>query len=247
MSTTLKSQLALFSVWSIYIAIRFIGISNISLNVFQQIYIGNILKDTLLIIALFLLTYIFFNQARSNKKNGPTIIKGSKLKLSLYIVLAFGWLAIVAHLIFDSIKLFLPFEWLPIYKFSDLLDETISHIFMFLSAISAFFIASLLEIERPLAKNIKKLEFKIIIAINIIAGIFWGLNLSEGNLSLVTSLPAMLIYLIIIPTLLKKHQLSLTNRPWTTMSIVISISSSITFITWSLIFKSVPQFFNYLK
>ncbi|MFH1280279.1 MAG: hypothetical protein ABII08_01540 [Candidatus Beckwithbacteria bacterium] len=247
MSHTLKSQLAFFSIFSIYIIIRFIGISDISLNVFQQIYLGNILKDTILLIALFLLSYTFFNQARNNTKLGPTIIKGSKLKFSLCIFLGLGWLAVIAHLIFDSIKIFLPFEWLSIYKFADLLDETISHVFMYLSAIGLFFVMSMLEIERPLAKKIKNKEITIIIFISLIAGIFWGLNLSEGRLSLITSLPAMIIYLVITVWFLKKYKLSLAIRPWTLMYIIISLFGSITFIIWALIFKSIPEFFNYLK
>jgi|APSaa5957512622_1039677.scaffolds.fasta_scaffold40978_2 hypothetical protein len=247
MSSTFKSQIALLFTFSCYILIRFIGISDISLNVFQEIYFGNVIKDTFLLLALFILSYTFFNAARKNKKTGPTIINGSKLKLSLYIVLFFGWLSVIAHLIFDSIKLFLPFNWLDIYQFADLLDETISHIFLFLSTISSFFIMSLLEIERPLSKAIKKLEINIMFIINLIIGVFWGLNLSEGNLSIFTSLPTMIIFLVIILWLIKKHQLSLTKRPWTLMSVIISLSGSVTYIIWSLMVGLNPQFFSYLK
>lgn len=247
MSSPLKSQLALFIVFTFYIIIRFIGISATPFNLFQEIYLGNIIKDTFLLITVFILSYIFFNQTRKNQKLGPTIILGSKLKKALYITMAFGWLSVVLHLTFDSIKLFLPFEWLSIYQFADLLDETISHIFLFLATIGSFFIISLLEIERPLAKKINQSEINLILIINLITGIFWGLNLSEGRLSLFTSLPAMIIYLLIIIKILKKHQLNLNTRPWTIMSITIFLSGSVAFIIWNLSFKLVPQFFNYLK
>lgn len=246
MSQAVKLQLSLFTIILIYVIVRLIGISGINLNLWQQIYWGNFIKNSLILLITYIVAYLIFNQARLRPKTGPTIIKGSILKKALIIIFSFGWLAIVSHTLFDSLKLLLPFKLLSIYQFADLMDETIAHIFIFVPAILAIFILNLLEIQRP-ARRISKRDTIIISVLSLIIGLVWGLNLSEGNLSLVTSLPLMIAFLIIFILLIKKHQLNLLIRPWLLFSLITAFVSSTSFLVWSLIFSGNTQLFMVLQ
>ena len=108
-------------------------------------------------------------------------------------------------------------------------------------------IGIMLEIERPVKKLITRLEYFIVISLSIPVGAIFGLSLTEGRLSLFTSFPAILIFTFLTIYLFKKHQLGFKNRPWSLAGVTMGISGSISFSTWGLVFKSLPEFFNYLK
>lgn len=247
MNKVVKFQLIIFLLAVFYIFIRFLGISDIPFTLWQKVYWGNIIKDSFFLAASLILSYAILNIIRHNPKSGPTIIPGKTLKRSLYIVLIFWWLAIVTHMVFDSVKIIIPFPWLNIYQFADLLDETISHIFIYLPLIAISLIGTLLEIERPFKLTITKLETWLICLIAPLAGIAWGLNITEGRLSLVTSFPAMIIFLIIIFYLSFKHNLNWKTRPWSLSFLLIYTFGSLSYLIWGLSFKSFPQLFTVLQ
>ncbi len=242
-----KFQLGLFTLVIIYYLIRLLGISDINLNLWQLIYWGNFIKDSLMLFIAFLLAYLIFNKVRLSPKSGPTIIKGRTLKQILFSIFILGWLAVVTHTIFDSLKLFLPFNLLPFYQFADLMDETIAHIFIYLPTQLTIIILALLEAQRPSLSRLNKKDLSILITSSTLIGLFWGLNLSEGNLSLVTSLPTMVIYLYFSLFIIKKHKLKLITRPWTLFSLLASLFSIISFSIWSLVYSSSTQLFMTLK
>ena len=127
------------------------------------------------------------------------------------------------------------------------MDEAISHIFMFLSGIGFFITLSLLEIERPLKQSLNPLQVKVLIFLSFIFGSMLGLNLTEGYFSSITSVPLIICYLIFIYYIFKKHKLKLSYHPWNLISLIGMTSSVISFATWSIIFRSVPQFFSTIK
>ncbi len=245
MSQVVKYQLGLLGVIVIYLVIRLLGISNLNLNLWQQIYWGNFIKNSLILLISYTITYKIFNQVRLRPKTGPTIIKGSLLKKALIIVFAFGWLAVVTHTIFDSLKILLPYQLLPIYQFADLMDETIAHIFMFVPVILSLIILNLLEVQRP-ARRINKKDITIISLLSIFIGLVWGPNLSEGNLSLYTSFPLMLLFLLSFTLLIKKHKLNLLIRPWLLFFLITTSISSIGFLIFNLISPQNSQLFMLL-
>lgn len=246
MSQAIKLQLGLLAIVISYLIIRLLGISNLNLNLWQQIYWGNFIKNSLLLVITFIVAYLIFNQARLRQKTGPTIIKGSLLKKFLIVVFILGWLAIVTHTIFDSLKILLPFNLLPVYQFADLMDETIAHIFIYVPSTLAIFILNFLEIQRP-ARRINKKDITIISILSVIIGLVWGLNLSEGNLSLFTSFPLMIIFLITFSFLIKKHKLNLLIRPWLLFSLITASTSTISFAIWNLFFTHQDQLFMVLQ
>lgn len=247
MNSVIKQQLFVFSLLLIYIIIRLIGISAIPLSLWQRVYWGNALKNTFLLFSGLSLLFFIINTVRFNARIGPTIIQAKKLKLALFIIVGLGWLATVTQTIFDSLKILLPFKQLFIYQFADLLDETVAHIFLFLPIIAVFFIVSILEIERPLPRPLKRKETILLVCLNAIIGIIWGLNLTEGRLSVVTSLPAMVIYLVLMIYLFSKHHLSWRLRPWNLSLLIISFTGSIGLTGWGLAFRSFPQLFSVLN
>jgi len=127
------------------------------------------------------------------------------------------------------------------------MDETISHIFIYVPFTVIFLILSFLEIERPLTKSLKKAEIIFISILSGFMGIFWGLNLTEGRLAFATSFPAMLISLILTLYLIKKHKLNLRTRPWNLTAIILASTSAISLTVWNLIFQSTPELFAILK
>lgn len=243
----IKHQLIIFGLFIIYIIIRLIDISDISLTLWQDIYWGNFVKDSLLLIGFFTITYFGLNAVRRQPKIGPRIISSKKLKTILYPSLIIAWLAVVIHAFFDSFKKLLPFKLLPFYQFSNFMDETISHVFMYLPFIAIFLILSFLEIERPLTKSLKKTEIIFLSILSGLIGILWGLNLTEGRLAFVTSFPAMLFSLTLILYFIKKHKLNLRIRPWNLTAIITTASGSISLTVWNIIFKSTPELFAILK
>jgi len=196
MNKVVKFQLAIFAVITAYALFRFISISDISLTLWQRIYWGNIIKDSFLLIAYILISYAVFNIIRFNPKTGPAIIKGSILKKSLYFFIAVFWTTMITRMFSDSFKMIFPFNKLKLYQFADLLDETLGHIFLYIPIIAVYFIGTLLEIERPSKKPLFQLETILLFILSVLGGIGWGLNLTEGNFSALTSLPLMILFLI---------------------------------------------------
>lgn len=241
MNKVVKLLLALIAVSAIYLFLRLTtGLSeNNFLIRLNQITIG-------LIFSLFFI-YLLFNSLRFNPQKGPTIVNSSKLKKYLYVIVGFWWLAIITWLLSDSFKHTIPFNFLKVYQLANLLDETISHIVMFLSIITFSLTGLLLEIERPFLKAISQKELIIIIFLSIPVGIFWGLNLTEGRLSIFTSLPAMLIYIFLSIYLFLKHKLSFKTRPWSLASTIIYLTGTISFSTWGIVFNSFPEVFEFIK
>ena len=247
MNQIVKLQLIAFTCFCLYFVSRFIGISNLSLTVWQQVYWGNVLKDSFFLGLSSMLIYYLFNLLRQRQKNGPTIITSHTLKICLYAVFGFLWLAIVLHLIFDSAKIIFPLNQFAFYRFSDLLDETISHIFMYLPFVLISIISLFLEIERPCPKILTQPETIITYIFSFISGLMWGVNLTEGRLSLITSFPAMLIYLGLIVYLFKKFKLNFKYHPLSLTYTIFYFAGSVAFTGWGLFFGSFPEFFNYLK
>ena len=247
MKPIIKLNLGLIFLAAAYFFIRLIGISDIPLTIWQQVYYGNVIKNTVFLCISFYLIYYLFNYLRLNPKTGPTIIPARILKTGLIIFLILIWSAIAIHTVFDSLKIILPFNHLPLYIFSELMDETIAHLFMFLPTIGLFYLAALLEIERPLPVKLNFPEKFLIIITGFILGGFWGLNLSEGRLSLITSLPLMIIFAFLIIILRKKYSLKFSFRPWTLFSLIGSVSGSLGFSLWTLFFHSTPELFMVLK
>lgn len=248
MNQIVKFQLIGFTTFfCLYFVIRFIGISDVSLTVWQQVYWGNIMKDSFFLVFSLGFIYYLFNLLRRHKKTGPTIVSGPILKTCLYIVFSFWWLAIVLHLVFDSAKIIFPLNQFAFYQLADLLDETISHIFMYLPFVLASVIGLLLEIERPCPKTLTKKETLTIYFFSTLNGLIWGVNLTEGRLSLITSFPAMLIYLLLTFYLYKKYQLNFKYRPLSLTYTVFYLVGTVAFGAWGLFFGSFPELFNYLK
>jgi|GEM_PF-6159654 hypothetical protein len=247
MNQAVKFQLGLGAMVIIYYLVRLLGISDHGLNIWQQIYWGNLIRNSFLLLLTFLLFYQIFNQARKMPITGPTLVKGSLLKKLLFIFFGLGWLAVVTHTIFDSLKILLPLELLPLYQFADLMDETIAHLFMHIPIQLGFFLLTLLEIQRPSSTPLVRKNLVILIISSSLTGLLWGLNLSEGNFSIYFSLPTVIIYLIITTYLIKHFRIKLTNRPWTLYSLITSASIAISFSVWSLIHSSSTQFFSTLK
>ena len=243
----IRYHLILLAIFIAYVIVRLIGISDISLTLWQDIYWGNFVKNSLMLISAFALVYFGFNTVRRQPKIGPRVLSSKKLKLILYPTLILAWSAVVIHAFFDSFKKLLPFKLLPVYQFSDFMDETISHIFIYVPFTVIFLVLSFLEIERPLAKSLKKTEIIFLSILSVLMGIVWGLNLTEGRLAFATSFPAMLISLILTLYLIRKHRLNLRTRPWNLTAIIIASTSSISLTVWNLIFKSTPELFTVLK
>jgi len=242
----IRHQLILFAFFTLFIITRLIDISNIEFTFWQSIWVFAV-KNSLLLVTFIYLTYSILNSIRHQSRTGPQIISGKNLKKTLYPALLLSWLAVAIHTFFEISKILLPFNLLPFYQFADFMDETIAHIFIYVPLIVLVFIITILEIERPLSVNLKKKELTLLSFLSAIAGLFWGLNLTEGRLSLVTSLPAMIICLIIIGRLFIKHRLSFLCRPWSLFAFIAALTGSIAFITWSLIHQSIPEFFTALK
>ncbi len=247
MNQTIKFNLLILALLVIYLVIRLIGISSIDLNTWQAIYIGNGLKDTLLLILTILLTRSVFVSIKSNPKKGPTIISAKKLKVFLYLCLGLLWTSVAMHTLFDSITIAFPFSLTNLYRFSEFMDETISHLLLFIPMIVIFFTATILEIERPLLLALKNRELLFLGFLSIIMGTFLGLNLTEGALSLITSLPLTIALFTYLMILKRKHHLNFRNWPWGFFSIITSTSASLGLSIWSLSFYSAPQLFTLIK
>lgn len=247
MNQIVKLQFIAFLFFCFYFITRFIGISNVNFTIWQHIYLGNVIKDSFFLIFSLIFIYYLFNLLRQGRKTGPTIIAGPVLKICLYIVVGFWWLAIVLHIIFDSVKIIFPLNLLAFYQFSDLLDETISHIFMLVPFIFSSAIGLFLEIERPCSKALIFQETIIIYIIGILSGLMWGVNLTEGRLSLITSFPAMLIFLSLTFYLFNKLKLNFSHHPLSLYYTIFYIFGAAAFLSWGLFFGSFPEFFNYLK
>lgn len=247
MNQVVKLQLIAFACFCLYFVSRFIGISNLPLTVWQQVYWGNAIKDSFFLGLSSMLIYYLFNLLRQRQKTGPAIITSHTLKICLYTVFGLLWLAIVSHIIFDSAKIIFPLNQFAFYQFSDLLDETISHIFMYLPFVLISIISLFLEIERPCPKALNQKETIIIYIFSFISGLMWGVNLTEGRLSLITSFPAMLIYLSLTFYLFKKFKLNFTHYPLSLTYTIFYIFGVLAFMAWGLFFGSFPEFFNYLK
>lgn len=247
MSQPVKFQLGLFSIVIIYFIIRLLGISDLDLNLYQQIYYGNFIKDSLMLFVTFSLSFFIFNKARKLPLTGPTIIKGRILKKLLISIYILGWLAVVSHTIFDSIKILLPLNLLSFYQFAETMDETISHIFIFVPTLITFFILTILEIQRPSLKKITKLDIFLLTTSSLLIGLVWGPNLSEGNLSIITSFPIMIFYLLFSIFIIKKYNLKLRFHPWMLFSLITDITGIISYIIWSLVYSSSTQLFMILK
>jgi hypothetical protein len=247
MNQAVKFQLGLVTIIIVYYLVRLLGISNINFNLWQQIYWGNFIKNSFLLFFTFLLFYQIFNQVRKMPVTGPTIIKGRVLKKILIFVFALGWLAVVTHTIFDSLKILLPLELLPLYQFADLMDETIAHIFIYMPIQLGFIILTLLEVQRPSFSRLTNLDLLILISSSSLTGILWGLNLTEGNYSLFTSLPVVVIYLFFAVFLTTKYKLKLRHQPWAIFSLITSSSVILSFSAWCWIFSNSTQLFTILK
>lgn len=247
MNQVIKLQLIAFAFFCFYFISRLVVIGNPSLSVWQHIYWGTMIKDSLFLVFSLIFAYSLFNLLRRHQKTGPTIIAGPILKKYLFISLGFGWLAIVLHIIFDSVKVIFPLNQFAFYQFSDFLDETISHIFMLVPIVLISIIGLFLEIERPYPKALKPKEIIIIYIFSVFSGLMWGVNLTEGRLSLLTSFPVMLSYLSLNLYLFNKLKLNFKYRPLSLTYAIIYLIGSVTFIAWGLFFSSFPEFFNYLK
>jgi len=242
----IKHQLILFALFSLYIIIRLIGISDIDFTFWQSIWVFAV-KDSLLLLIMIFFTYFILDSIRHRPRIGPRIISGKTLKKILYPALTLSWLAVVIHTFFEAVKILLPFKLLPLYQFADFMDETISHVFMFLPVIIMLFIATFLEIERPLPEVLAKKETIFLSLLSFLSGIIWGLNLTEGRLAFATSLPVMLIYLFSTLYFFKKYNLKLLSRPWNLTVLIVFASGSISLIAWNLIFQSTPELFTILQ
>lgn len=247
MNQIVKLQLIAFAFFCLYFIFRLVGLSGLPLTIWQQVYWGNVVKDSFFLAFSLIFAYYLFNLLCRHPKSGPTIISGPTLKICLYLVIGFWWLAIVLHIIFDSAKIIFPLNQFAFYQFSDLLDETISHIFMYLPFVLVSIIGLLLEIERPFPKALSRKETIIIYLFSLIAGLMWGVNLTEGRLSLITSFPAMLIYLSLTGYLFKKFKLNFQHHPLSLVYTVFYLVGAVAFGAWGLFFGSFPEFFNYLK
>jgi len=241
----IRHQLILFALFTLYIITRLIGISNIEFTFWQSIWTFA-LKNSLLLIAFIYLAYSILDSIRHQPRIGPQIISGKNLKKIFYPALLLTWLAITVHTVFEIFKLLLPFKLLPFYQFADYMDETISHIFMYVPAVILFFITTSLEIERPLSEFLKKKEIALLSSLSLLFGTIWGLNITEGRLSLITSFPIMLIYIFLTLYFFKKHHLNLRSRPWNLTAVIFFTSASISFVVWNMIFQS-TEFFTTLK
>ncbi|MDZ7586366.1 MAG: hypothetical protein U0946_01310, partial [Patescibacteria group bacterium] len=213
MNQIVKLQLVVFAFSCLYFVFRFLGISDLPLTVWQQVFWGNMLKGSFFLTFSLFFVYALFNLLRRHSRSGPTIIAGSTLKIWLCCIVGFWWLAIILHIIFDSAKIIFPLNQFAFYQFSDLLDETISHIFMLVPIVLTSIIGLFLEIERPYPKALRSKEIIIIYIFSVFSGLMWGVNLTEGRLSLITSFPAMLIYLSLNFYLFKKLNLNFKHRP----------------------------------
>lgn len=247
MNKVVKLQLLIFAFFCLYFIIRLIAVSPLQLSVWQSVYWGNIIKDSFGLLISLVLTYYLFNLLRLNHKTGPSIIQGSQLKFGLFFLLGLWWLAIILHLLFDSVKLILPLSQFDFYHWADFLDETISHIFLYVPVVIVSAIGLLLEVERPSQSGLTKLELIIIAGFGLLAGIMFGLNLTEGRLSLQTSFPAMILYLCLFFYLTIKYRLNLKYYPYGLSYAIVYLFASLSFIFWGLAFHSFPEFFNYLK
>lgn len=247
MNQIVKLQLIAFAFFCLYFIFRFLDISGLSLTVWQQVYWGNMIKDSFFLAFSLIFIYYLFNLLRRRPQIGPTIISSPTLKICLYLVIVFWWLAIVLHIIFDSAKIIFPLNQFAFYRFSDLLDETISHIFMYLSFVLVSLIGLFLEIERPYPKALSRKETIIIYIFSLFSGLMWGFNLTEGRLSLITSFPAMLIYLGLVGYLFRKFKLAFKYHPLSLVYTVFYLAGAVAFGAWGLYFSSFPEFFNYLK
>ena len=247
MNQIVKAQLAAFVAFCFYYLIRLIGINYQHSSIINYFFWGILIKDSLFLIFYLILVYILFNLLRRSKKTGPTIIPAPKLKTALYIVLGFFWLSIILHILFDPLQLFFPLNQFLIFKIANFLDETISHIFLLTPFVLTTIIALFLEIERPLTKSLSKIDYLIIWPFSLLGGIMWGLNLTEGRLSLFTSFPLSVLYLIIAFYLFKKFHLKFNIRPLTLTFFIFFLFGAITFSFWGIKFQGFPEFFNYLK
>jgi len=247
MNQIVKLQLIAFAFFCLYFIFRLVGSSDLPLTIWQHVYWGNAIKDSFFLAFSLIFVYALFNLLRRHPQTGPTIISGPALKTCLYLVIGFWWLAIVLHIIFDSAKIIFPLNQFAFYQFSDLLDETISHIFMYLPFVLVSIIGLFLEIERPFPKALSRQETIIIYIFSLVSGLMWGVNLTEGRLSLITSFPAMLIYLSLTGYLFKKFKLAFKYHPLSLVYTVFYLVGTVAFGAWGLWFGSFPEFFNYLK
>ncbi|MFC1627132.1 hypothetical protein ACFL18_01070 [Patescibacteria group bacterium] len=244
MKSQLKIQLGILLLAVGYFLSRLVNPTTLNWSIWQRVYFGNFIKDTGILALSLLLIYYIFNNIRRNPQIGPTIISAVKIKQVLIFGIILSWLAAINHMIFDSLKIIFPFHHLPLYQFANFLDETISHIFMFLPTIIFISLITFFEIQRPEQQKVSNKETWLIIINSIILGIFWGFNLSEGRLSLYTAFPLMIFYFLFFMFLNKKYQLSLKNLPFSLFGLIGSVSGSISFIVYNLIFKSSTELFS---
>jgi len=247
MNQIVKAQLLAFFVFGLYYLTRLFGVNYHPASVFDYFFWGILIKDSLFLTFSLIFVYILFNLLRRPKPTGPTIIPAPRLKTALYIVLVFWWLAIVLHILFDPLQLFFPLDQFALYKLANFLDETISHIFLYVPFVLISFIALFLEIERPFIKKLTKIDYLLVWPFSLIGGIMWGLNLTEGRLSQFTSFPVSILYLIVSLFIFKKFQLKYNIRPLSLTLFIFFFAGAITFSFWGLKFHGFPEFFNYLK
>jgi hypothetical protein len=246
MNHHLKLQAFTLGLGLVYILMRLFSLLDLPFSPWQQIIFGSYAKDILFLLFCLFLFYAIFNLIRHQPRRGPTLIKGATLKKLLFISLICLWLAIIIHSTFQSLKIALPFTWLAVYRWSEFLDETLAHILMFLPLILLSFVASFLEIERPSPQALTKKELVLMVLLSFIFGIAWGLNLTEGHLSLFTSFPAMLLYLAITLVTVFRYRLSLRPRPWLLFFLISYSAGSLSFIIWGICFRSFPEVFAIL-
>lgn len=243
----LRQQLTLYLVFAVYQVFRLLDISHLPLTLWDRVYWGNIIKDSLLLFATGFLVLVVLRLIRQNPIKGPTVIAASKLKMIAYGLMGLFWLAVVIHTLFDSFKLVFPLTALPAYRFADLMDETVSHIFMFMPLIGILYVITFLEIQRPFKKSLSRFLTLLIVVGNFLGGILMGLNLTEGNLTLYTSWPFLGLLWLSLIYLTLKHRLDLRLRPWSLMVLSGSISAWLAFLAWALVKPGIPQLFSQLK
>ncbi|MFH0943342.1 MAG: hypothetical protein V1810_04165 [Candidatus Beckwithbacteria bacterium] len=247
MNQIIKLQLFAFVAFCLYCLIRLIGVNYQPASVWQYFFWGILIKDSFFLIFSLIFVYYLFNLLRRGQPTGPTIIPGPKLKTVLYLILGFWWLAIILHILFDPLQLLFSLPQFFIYRLANFLDETVSHIFLYSPFVLASFISLFLEIERPCSKALTEIDYLIIWLLSPIAGIMWGLNLTEGRLSLYTSFPLTLLYLTLTLLIFKKFHLKFNHRPLTLIYFIFFFAGAVAFSLWGLKFHSFPEFFNYLK
>ena len=223
---------------------QLIGIYSPNLSTWSLILWGNVFKDSFLLIILSILFYSYFNYLRYHPKTGITVFKGKYLKTILYILFLTLWLSLIIRMLADSITIALPFTLLSFYKFAVFLDETFSHILSFTSINLIMIVGLFLEIQRPDPKKLSKFELILTTLVAIFSGLFWGIYLTEGRLSLITSFPIMIILLILASFYFTKYKLSFLKHPFSYTGFIISLTSVITFSSWLYLFPPDSQFFT---